>query len=243
MRKNIEIFVEKDYDAASQKAAEIFADRVRKNPSGAFGFATGATPIGMYKELVRLSGKKEVDFARVTAFSLDEYYPIKPTDENSYAQYLAKNLFDEVGLVNRILPNGEALDPALECKRYDEAIYNSGGIKMQLLGLGLNGHIGFNEPLGIFSRYTSHVRLEEETVSANARFFKSKDDVPKYAITMGIYTIMMAEEILLLVTGEAKANILKQALFGLITPVVPASVLQLHQRLTVVTDQAAGQNL
>ena len=245
MKKNIKVYVEKDYAAASQKACEIFAIKAKEHPTGAFGFATGSTPVGMYKELAKLSGESKIDLTKITAFNLDEYYPIKASDSQSYAYFMAKNLFDAVKLPNenRNIPCGEAKDANVECKSYEEKIVKSGGIKLQILGIGNNGHIGFNEPSSSFSRETSLVELADATVSANSRFFESIDMVPKHAITMGIYTIMMAEEILLIVSGEAKANILKEALLGPITPNVPASVLQLHRNVSVVTDQEAGKLL
>ena len=243
MKKNIRIYVEKDYTAASKKACEIFAESARENPTGAFGFATGATPIGMYKELANLVKESKLDLTKIIAFNLDEYFPIKADDPQSYAYFMASNLFDAVNLPreNRNIPSGEAEDANEECKLYEEKISKSGGIKLQILGIGNNGHIGFNEPDNVFSRQTSFVRLADETVSANSRFFESTDMVPKHAITMGIHTIMMAEEILLIATGKVKAVILKDALEGPITPLVPASALQLHRNVSVVTDLEAGK--
>ena len=243
--ENIKIHIEKDYEAASKKASEIFAVKLKEHPTGVFGFATGQTPVGMYKELVRLSGESKIDMSKITAFNLDEYYPIKADDPQSYAYFMAKNLFDAVKLPkeNRNIPSGEALDANAECGLYDEKIAKSGGIILQILGIGNNGHIGFNEPNGVFSQKTSYVKLADDTVRANSRFFESMDMVPKHAITMGIHTIMMAREILLIVTGDAKASILRDALFGPITPSVPASALQLHRNVNVVTDIEAGKLL
>lgn len=243
MKRNIKIHIEKDYVTASQKASEIFASKVKERPTGAFGFATGSTPIGMYKELVKLSG--EIDFTRITAFNLDEYFPIKADDPQSYAYFMAVNLFDAIKLPKekRNIPCGEAKDANEECRLYESKITNSGGILLQILGIGNNGHIGFNEPGSYFSSETNFVELAEETISANSRFFESIDMVPKHAITMGIHTIMMAEQILLIATGEGKAKILKESLFGPITPGVPASVLQLHRNVSVVVDSAAGKLL
>ena len=245
MKKNIKVFIEKDYAAASQKACEIFAKKAREHPTGAFGFATGSTPVGMYKELVKLSDESRIDLTKITAFNLDEYFPIKASDSQSYTYFMAKNLFDAVKLPseNRNIPSGEAKDANEECKSYEDKIVQGGGIKLQVLGIGNNGHIGFNEPASTFSRETSLVKLADATVSANSRFFESIDMVPKHATTMGICTIMMAEEVLLIVTGEAKAGILKEALLGPITPNVPASALQLHRNVSVVTDQDAGKFL
>ena len=245
MKKNIRVYIEQDYAAASLKACEIFASRVQEFPKCVYGFATGSTPVGMYKELVKLSNESKIDLTQITAFNLDEYYPIKENDSQSYAYFMAENLFDAVKLpkTNRNIPSGEAADANEECKLYEEKIEKCGGIKLQILGIGNNGHIGFNEPNGVFSRETNFVKLTDDTVSANSRFFDSVDMVPKHAITMGIYTIMMAEEILLIATGEGKAKILKEALHGPITPSVPASAIQLHRNVSVVADKHAGKLL
>ena len=243
MKNNIKLHILSDYDAVSIKAAEIFASEVNRFPDSAFGFATGGTPVGMYKELVRLVAAGKLDLSKLTAFNLDEYYPIKADDDQSYAYFMAGNLFDPVNLPkeNRHIPKGEANDPLAECKRYEELISNCGGIKLQILGLGLNGHIGFNEPAESFSTCTNFVSLAPDTIEANSRFFASPDLVPKHAITMGIYSIMMAEKILLIATGDGKAGILKEALTGPITPKVPASVLQLHRDVVVVVCKEAGK--
>ena len=245
MKENIKLFIEKDYEAASQKACELFVNRLKSYPSGVFGFATGSTPIGLYKALVKLSEESKIDLTRITAFNLDEYFPIKAEDPQSYAYFMAENLFDAVKLPkeNRNIPSGEAKDPNEECRLYEAKIIKSGGIKLQILGIGLNGHIGFNEPDKVFSRQVSYTKLADETLRVNSKFFDSMDLVPKYAITMGIHTIMMAEEILLIVTGESKAEILKKALNGPITPSVPASALQLHRNVKVIADEEAGKLL
>ena len=245
MNKNVIIFKEKDYESASKKASEIFAKKVIEMPSGVFGFATGQTPVGMYKELVRLSNEKKIDMTKITAFNLDEYFPISADNPQSYAYFMATNLFDAVKLPKekRFIPNGEAKEPISECKFYEDKINQSGGIGLQVLGIGNNGHIGFNEPSQEFSNETNYVRLADDTITANSRFFNSIDEVPKHAITMGIYTIMMAKEILLIATGPSKAKILKEALLGPITPTVPASVLQLHHNVSVVTDLEASKYL
>ena len=245
MKKNIKIYIEEDYTAASIKACEIFANKVKEFPTGAFGFATGSTPVGMYKELIKLSDESKIDLTKILAFNLDEYYPIEANDPQSYVYFMANNLFDAVRLPQdrRNIPSGKAKDPMEECKFYEEKIAKSSGIKLQILGIGSNGHIGFNEPSDVFSSETNFTKLADETVSSNSRFFESEAMVPKHAITMGIYTIMMAEEILLIATGEAKASILEIALYGPITPRVPASALQLHRNVIVVTDREAGKHL
>lgn len=244
MFKNITLHIEKDYDALSRKAADIFVDAVKADPKGSYGFATGGTPEGMYEYLKELHDAGNVNLSKLTAFNLDEYYPIDPTHNQSYAHFMAEKLFDAVNLPkeNRNIPNGSAPDPVAEARAYEEKIMN-GKIKMQILGIGANGHIGFNEPADSFRSQTGHVALAESTIKSNARFFLTPDDVPKHAITMGVRSIMMAESILMLVHGEAKAPILWDALKGLITPLVPASVLQLHRNVIVVADEGAAKHL
>ena len=245
MKNNIRLEILEDYNAVSKKAASIFTKSVNSHPSSAFGFATGSTPVGMYKEIIQLAKEGKTNLTKISAFNLDEYYPIKASDNQSYAYFMAHNLFDAVNLPfeNRHIPNGEAPDANLECERYEKLISCSGGIKVQILGLGHNGHIGFNEPADCFSGGTNFVSLAQETIEANSRFFDSLELVPKHALTMGIYTIMMAEKILLVVTGGAKAAILKEALVGPITPYVPASALQLHRDVVIVACRDAGKFL
>lgn len=241
---NIKLFVENDYTAMSRRAAEIFARVVSDDPTGAFGFATGGTPEGMYAEMIKMQLAGEADFSRLTAFNLDEYYPIDQGHEQSYEYYMAKNLFDHINLPmdKRNIPYGDAKDPSAEAERYDKLVIDS-KINMQILGIGHNGHIAFNEPADSFRAATGHVALAQSTVEANARYFESSADVPRHALTMGIKTIMMARNIMLLVSGEAKAPILWDAMKGLITPLVPASVLQLHPSVIVVADTAAARHL
>jgi len=245
MLKNFTLHTEKDYQAMSQKAAEIFTAAVNANPTGAFGFATGSTPLGMYEALVKMQKNGTADLSKLTAFNLDEYCSIKPTDPQSYAYYMGQELFDPIGLpmANRHIPNGEAPNPAAECAAYDQKIANAGGIDMQILGIGGNGHIGFNEPAGELVAGTTRIPLAEDTIKTNSRFFASPDDVPRYALTMGIHSIMMARRIILLASGEAKATILREALVGPITTMVPASLLQLHHDVTIVADTAAAKLL
>lgn len=241
---NITLHIERDYDALSKKAAEIFAASVKPDPTRAFGFATGGTMEGVYSELVKMHKVGLADFSRLMAYNLDEYHIIDPAHEQSYNYYMANRLFDAVGLPqeNRNIPLGNSSNPQEEAVAYDEKVI-SANIKMQLLGIGHNGHIAFNEPSDSFRAQTGHVALAEATIQNNARFFESADDVPRHAISMGIKTIMMAESILLLASGESKAPILWDALKGLITPLVPASVLQLHRNVIVVADLAAAKHL
>lgn len=242
---SITVYVEQDYDAMSSKAAEIFSEEINKHPEAAFGFATGGTPLGMYKQLIEMNKQKAVNFSGITTFNLDEYYPISRDNDQSYYYFMMTNLFEKVNIDrDKIhIPNGNAADINKECTEYEEALTASGGLRMQLLGIGLNGHIGFNEPSGSFSRATHCVQLDQSTCEANARFFTSVDDVPRQAITMGIGTIMMSESILLLANGKGKAEIIKKALTGPITPEVPASVLQLHRNVIVVLDKSAAEGI
>jgi len=245
MLRNFTLHTEKDYDAMSQKAAEVFAKAVKANPTGAFGFATGSTPEGMYNNLVQMQSTGKVDLTGIIAFNLDEYYPIKPDDPQSYYYYMRQKLFDKLGLdaASTFIPDGQAKDPKAECAAYDEKIAKAGGIDTQILGIGNNGHIGFNEPDQNLQATTNLVALAEDTIESNARFFSSPEDVPRHAISMGMHTILMAKRILLLATGEGKAKILQEALWGPITTMVPASLLQLHHHVTIIVDQAAAKYL
>ena len=245
MTKNIKLYIENDYNTLSQKAALVFAQQVKATPTRAFGFATGSTPVGMYEELTRMHKINEIDLSKITAFNLDEYYPISGSDPQSYTYIMAKNLFDAIGLPQdkRNIPSGEAKDPKAECAAYEEKIAACDGIEMQILGIGHNGHIGFNEPADTFAGVTAYVQLAENTIQSNARFFENPADVPRHALTMGIHSIMMSRNILLLVSGEAKAEILRDTLMGPITPLVPASALQLHRNVIIVADKAAAKLL
>ena len=242
---NIRLYIEDSYDDMSARAADVFCRVLKSKPHGVYGFATGGTPVGLYRELIKLYQRDEIDFSNITTFNLDEYYPIKKDNDQSYDYFMKMNLFNHVNVKggNLNIPNGEAVNPNEECIRYEEKIMNAGGIDLQILGIGENGHIGFNEPSDRFTRATNHVALTESTISANARFFASMADVPKHALTMGIKTIMQAGKILLLGNSEKKSWILNRALFGDISPEVPASALQLHPDVTVVMDNAAAGSL
>lgn len=226
----------KNYEEMSAKAAVLIAAEILKKPDCILGFATGGTPVGTYAELARLHKAGTLDFADVTTYNLDEYVGAPPTDKNSYIAFMNENLFKHVNIKpeNTHLPNGMAADPEEECQRYEAAIKAAGGIDLQLLGIGHNGHIGFNEPADIFKDATNHVKLTESTINANARYYASPDEVPKSALSMGIGTIMRARSILLLISGKDKAEIAQKALYGPVTPQVPASILQFHQNCTVI---------
>lgn len=242
---NIKIMIEENYAEMSRKCAEIIKSQMDAKSASVLGLATGSTPIGTYEELARLHKSGELCFSQATAFNLDEYFPISKTNDQSYAYFMRKNFFDFVNFSDDKIniPNGEATDRAEECAAYEAKINAAGGIDLQILGIGNNGHIGFNEPGDYFPVTTHHVELDESTIQANARFFANVNEVPRHAITMGIKTIMRAKKIILLASGVGKAEILGDAFFGKITPKNPASVLQLHPDVTIITDKDAGRYL
>ncbi|NCC77356.1 MAG: glucosamine-6-phosphate deaminase [Clostridia bacterium] len=230
-----------DYAAMSRKAANIISAQVILKPDSVLGLATGSTPVGVYRQLADWYRKGDLDFAKVRTVNLDEYCGLAPDHPQSYRFYMETNLFGQVNIhpENTHLPDGLAEDPAAECARYDHLISELGGIDLQLLGIGHNGHIGFNEPDEAFGKMTHQVQLNAMTVEANARFFTDADEMPKFAFTMGIRAIMQARKILMVVSGFDKAEILRLALTGPVTPAVPGSILQLHPDVTVVADEAA----
>ncbi|MFF2887199.1 glucosamine-6-phosphate deaminase [Paenibacillus sp. NPDC057967] len=225
-------------------AAEIFRKLINEKPNAVLGLATGSTPVGIYAKMVEDYTNKKVSFSGVTTYNLDEYVGLTPDNDQSYAYYMNKNLFSHVDIpaIQTHLPDGMAENPQDECVRY-EAMINACPADIQLLGLGHNGHIAFNEPDEHLSAGTHVVKLKEETLEANARFFASIDEVPKEAYTMGIGSILKANTILLVVRGSDKAHIVKEALTGPITTKVPASLLQTHPRVTVLLDREAGRML
>ena len=237
----MKIYVSDDYKGMSRKAANIVSAQVILNPACVLGLATGSTPIGMYQQLIDWYNKGDLDFSQVKSVNLDEYVGLAPTHDQSYRYFMQHNLFDHVNIdpANTNVPNGLASDPEAECQRYNEVIRSMGGIDVQVLGMGHNGHIGFNEPGEAFELETHVVDLTERTIEANARFFASKDEVPKRAITMGIKSIMQARQILVVVSGEDKAEIVKKAFFGPVVPQVPASILQMHHNVVLCGDKAA----
>ncbi|MGI5857694.1 MAG: glucosamine-6-phosphate deaminase [Candidatus Merdivicinus sp.] len=224
----------------SRKAANIISAQVILYPHSVLGLATGSSPIGTYEQLADWYKKGDLDFSEVTTVNLDEYRGLDGSSEQSYRYFMNRHLFSKVNikLERTHIPNGMAEDVEAECRRYDDLIASLGGIDLQLLGLGHNGHIGFNEPSGAFEKTTHCVDLGESTIQANSRFFERMEDVPRQAITMGIKSIMQAKKILLIVGGEDKKEILHRSLFGPVTPNVPASILQLHPNLTVVSCNA-----
>lgn len=237
----MKIYKAKDYKDMSRKAANIISAQVIMKPNCVLGLATGSTPIGTYDQLVEWYNKGDLDFSEVTTVNLDEYKGLPRTNDQSYYYFMHQHLFDRVNIdpERTNVPNGMEPDAEKECGRYEELIRLLGGVDLQLLGLGHNGHIGFNEPGEAFEKETHCVDLTESTIEANKRFFASADDVPKQAYTMGIKTIMQAKKILIVVNGENKADIVERAFFGPVTPEVPASILQLHNDVTLVGDETA----
>ena len=237
----MKIYKAKDYNDMSRKAANIISAQVIMKPNCVLGLATGSTPIGTYDQLVEWYNKGDLDFSEVTTVNLDEYKGLPRTNDQSYYYFMHQHLFDRVNIdpERTNVPNGMEPDAEKECGRYEELIRSLGGVDLQLLGLGHNGHIGFNEPGEAFEKETHCVDLTESTIEANKRFFASADDVPKQAYTMGIKTIMQAKKILIVVNGENKADIVERAFFGPVTPEVPASILQLHNDVTLVGDEEA----
>ena len=235
------IYVTEDYNAMSRRVASILAAQVMLKPDCVLGLATGSTPVGAYKQLVEWYKKGDLDFAQVRSINLDEYVGLAPTHDQSYRYFMQHNLFDHVNIVpaNTNVPNGLAEDAAEECRRYNEVIHTLGPIDLQLLGMGHNGHIGFNEPADAFELETHVVDLTDTTIQANARFFASADEVPRQAMTMGIQTIMQAKKVLVAVSGKDKAEIVKKAFTGPVTPNVTASILQMHPDVILVGDKAA----
>ncbi len=221
---------------AGKNAAKVIEEVVKNNPEAVLGLATGSSPIDMYQELISKCKKSEISFKKVKTVNLDEYVGLSPEHDQSYAYFMNDNLFNHIDIDknNTNLPNGLAKDLKLECERYDRVVESMGGIDVQVLGIGNNGHIGFNEPSDYFSYGTGLVDLTESTIDANSRFFASRDLVPTQALSMGVGQIMSAKKILLIALGKGKAQILEEALFGEVTPRVPASILRFFAGEVVV---------
>lgn len=241
----MKIIVTENYDKLSEKAGQIISSQVTLKPDSILGLATGSTPIGTYKYLISAYEKQSLDFSSVITFNLDEYCTLPSTHPQSFSYFMFTNLFDHINInkQNVHIPSGIAEDIIKECTEYDQAIENAGGIDLQLLGVGHNGHIGFNEPSDEFIAPTHVVELSRKTIEANSRFFDSPDDVPKRAVTMGMKSIMYAKKILFIATGGDKAEIVSKMIKGKITPKVPASILQLHPDVTVVLDKDSASRL
>lgn len=236
------LIIEKDYDSLSKRAAEIVRKEIETKKDLVLGLATGSTPVGMYRELIRMHREEGLDFSKVTTFNLDEYIGLSHDNPNSYHYFMKDNLFNHINIDmnNVFIPDGNAQNLKDYCKEYDKLIEEKGGIDLQILGIGKNGHIAFNEPEEELSLGTNVVELTESTIQANSRFFNSIDEVPKMAITMGIGTIMKAKKILLLANGKSKVPAINKLIRGdKLTTRFPASVLLLHPNLTVIIDEEA----
>ncbi len=229
------------YAEVSKIVADIIAEKITSVPDCVLGLATGSTPIGTYQELIFKYQAGEIDFSKVKTVNLDEYKGLSPENDQSYRYFMNHQLFDYVNIdkANTFIPDGLEADSSKACEAYEKCLEKLGSPDIQILGLGLNGHIGFNEPADAFSERTLCVDLTESTIEANSRFFSSADEVPKQAYTMGIGSIMRAKQIILIVTGEKKRDILRQAFFGDVNPRVPASILQTHENVILVGDEEA----
>lgn len=230
-----------DYNDMSRKAANIISAQVILHPSCVLGLATGSSPLGLYSQLVERYKQGDLDFSQVRSVNLDEYLGLTHDNPQSYYYFMNENLFNKINIApeNTHIPDGMAKDAQKACQEYEQAIQALGGIDLQLLGLGNNGHIGFNEPGTGFEQLTHCVALTDSTIQANSRFFEKPEDVPTKACTMGIKSIMMARKIVIIVNGKGKADIVRRAFFGPVTPEVPASILQMHPDATLVADAEA----
>ncbi|HDK7155801.1 TPA: glucosamine-6-phosphate deaminase [Clostridium botulinum] len=239
------IIVVDNYEEMSKKAAAMVASQVILKPDSVLGLATGDTPTGMYKEIINIYKNQKMDFSKVKTFNLDEYYGLSRENPQSYYYYMMNNLFNHVNIDdnNINIPNGMADNIEVECKEYERKIDEADGIDLQVLGIGVNGHIGFNEPDASFESETHLVNLDEKTIESNSRFFSSKDQVPTKAISMGIKTILYSKKIILLACGSAKSDAVLKAINGKITPNIPASILQLHRDVVIIIDKEAASKL
>ncbi|WP_232696413.1 glucosamine-6-phosphate deaminase [Brevibacillus daliensis] len=241
----MEVKVFDDYHSLSRYAANLFLQQVRQKPESVLGLATGGTPEGFYRQLVQMSNEESISYKAIRTFNLDEYYPINHNHPQSYWTFMKNHLFSHVSINenNIFIPNGETSDVERECERYEQLLKEKGGIDLQILGIGENGHIGFNEPGASFASRTRVVELTPNTIQANSRFFTSAQDVPRHAITMGIASILESKKIIVLASGKKKAKVVSEAINGKVTEEVPASVLQHHPNVLFLVDQEAAVNL
>ena len=239
------VVIKKDYDEMSQEGARMVADLIRRKPNCVLGFATGSTPLGLYKELIRMYKQEGLDFSKITTFNLDEYVGLPPEHPQSYAYFMWENLFKHINVDPRYVhvPHGMAKDIEEFCAWYEERIEYYGGIDLQILGIGANGHIAFNEPGSSLGSRTRIKTLDELTKRDNLRFFTNPNEVPKYAITMGVGTIMDSKALLLLANGKNKAEAIKATVEGPITALYPATIVQMHRKAFIICDEEAGSKL
>ncbi len=239
------VLVKESFEEMSQVAAQLVATLIRRKPNCVLGFATGGTPLGLYRELIRMHHSEGLDFSKVTTFNLDEYVGLPPEHDQSYHYFMWENLFKHLNVDRRFvhIPMGMSHDIEAHCEWYEAQIEKCGGLDLQILGIGANGHIAFNEPGSSLGSRTRIKTLTGTTREANARFFKNPDEVPQYAITMGVGTIMDARDLLLVANGEGKADAIKATIEGPITALVPATIVQMHRRATIIVDRAAASKL
>lgn len=239
----MKLIVVNNYEELSKVAAKEFSKIIKEKENAVLGLATGGSPVGMYKELIRMYEQKELNFSKITTVNLDEYIGLNPEHNQSYRYFMNNNLFNHINIdkSNTFVPNGLAEDLEAQCKEYDQKISELGGIDIQLLGVGNNGHIAFNEPNNELSSGTHIISLTDNTIEANARFFDNIDDVPRKAITMGVGGIMKAKKIILIASGESKAEAIKGIFSGKITTANPATMLQMHRDVTIIVDEAAAK--
>lgn len=239
----MKLIVVNNYEELSKVAAKEFSKIIKEKENAVLGLATGGSPVGMYKELIRMYEQKELNFSKITTVNLDEYIGLNPEHNQSYRYFMNNNLFNHINIdkSNTFVPNGLAEDLEAQCKEYDQKIVELGGIDIQLLGVGNNGHIAFNEPNSELSSGTHIISLTDNTIEANARFFDNIDDVPRKAITMGVGGIMKAKKIILIASGESKAEAIKGIFSGKITTANPATMLQMHRDVTIIVDEAAAK--
>ena len=239
----MKLIVVNNYEELSKVAAKEFSKIIKEKENVVLGLATGGSPVGMYKELIRMYEQKELNFSKITTANLDEYIGLNPEHNQSYRYFMNNNLFNHINIdkSNTFVPNGLADDLEAQCKEYDQKIVELGGIDIQLLGVGNNGHIAFNEPNSELSSGTHIISLTDNTIEANARFFDNIYDVPRKAITMGVGGIMKAKKIILIASGESKAEAIKGIFSGKITTANPATMLQMHRDVTVIVDEAAAK--
>ena len=238
------VIVCENYEEMSKKAAQIVAGQVMLKPDCVLGLATGSTPNGMYENLAKMCKDGELDFSNVSSYNLDEYYPIEKSNRQSYYYFMNENLFSKININpdNTHIPNGEAKDPVKECEEYEKAVAASGGVDLQILGIGQNGHIGFNEPADALDSYTHLTDLTENTIEANSRFFTEDEVIPTKALTMGIATILKAKKIILLANGKGKSYAVSELLNDKINTSIPATMLKVHPDVILICDKEAYNN-
>lgn len=236
------VIIEKTSEEVGRRAAQVVAELVRRKPQCVLGLATGGTPLGAYKELIRMHREEGLDFSRVTTFNLDEYVGLGPTHPQSYRYFMQKNLFDHINIdpSRTFVPDGRALDFEAHCRQYEHRIEDAGGIDLQVLGVGSDGHIAFNEPGSSLGSRTRLKTLTSKTIKDNARFFGSEEQVPKLAVTMGVGTILESRRCLLLAIGSNKAAAIRSTIEGPVTAQITASALQLHREVVVIVDEEAA---